>query len=163
MYVCHYFVYVTILYNFVRDTYLHVQLSHPHDPPFSKSTQPWRPLFPPTTMPLFVIQAWKVTNIIIHDPTMLSWPTIYHHLRGWFTRYIEDSASADDIKIFFSAYVRRITNKRLLLAMPSQHPNVYCIVASGALHWQMWPFLFISSGRIICIKNIEFYHPPTWI
>ena len=83
---------------------------------------------------------------------------------SWLAHKIHrDSASADDIKIFFSAYVRRITNKRLLLAMPSQHPNVYCIVASGALHWQMWPFLFISSGRIICIKNIEFYHPPTWI
>ena len=38
--------------------------------------------------------------------------------------YVEDSASADDIKIFFSAYVHRITNKRLLgPALPSYNPD----------------------------------------
>ena len=76
--------------------------------------------------------------------------------------YIEDSASADDIKIFFTAYVRRITDKRLLWRCHHSIPTIYmysCLRCTSLANVAL-P-IHLKRSCIICIKNIEFYHPPT--
>ena len=88
---------------------------------------------PPTiTTPLLVIQTYQVTNIIVNDPTTLFWSTICYHHRGWLTRLRRIyGAPADEIKIYYSVYVHRITQYDYNGAVITASERYICMFASG--------------------------------
>ena len=54
-----------------------------------------------------MIQTYEATNIIVNDPTTLFWSTIcYYTIVVGSQGYFEYGAPADQIKIYYSVYVR---------------------------------------------------------